>query len=342
MNESMPTLHDVARHAGVSPATVSRVLNKTALVNPRTLERVRASIEELHYTPVLRPQALPEPAGTIALIITDILNPFFPEIVRGVEDELSVHGYLMLLHNTLEDPRRERHALSLFSEQNVHGIIVCASRLSNDDLIEVHQRYKTPLVVLNKRIEYPGIHSILVDMENATYRATQHLLQLHHSRIGFLAGYPSFASSQVRRRGIETALSEKGMTLRDDWCMNSSVDIEGGFQAMSALLARSTAERPTGIIAYNDIIALGALHAIRVFGLRVPEDISIVGVDGISLAAHFNPPLTTIDQPKYRMGQIAMHMIRRMLAGQHPPDGGFTLLESPLIVRESTAVAKED
>lgn len=362
MENTLPTLQDVARRAGVSPATVSRVMNKTAPVNPHTVARVRAAIEALSYEPLSRPTTgngskskiaagdarvppspLPEPSGMIALVITDILNPFFPEIVRGVEDDSGVDGHLLLLYNTREDPRRERHALSLFSEQHVKGIIVCASRLPEADLIALHRLNRTPLVVLNRRIEYPGIHSILVDEENAAYRATQHLLRLGHRRIAFLAGYSSFAASQARRRGVEAALAEQGLMLRADWLIHSSIGIEGGFQAMSALLSRGGGEsdRPTGIVAYNDQIALGALHAIRLCGLSVPEDISVVGFDGIAMAAHFNPPLTTIDQPKYRMGQLAMQMIRRILAGDHPPEGGYTLMESPLVVRESTAPPRE-
>jgi DNA-binding LacI/PurR family transcriptional regulator len=127
------------------------------------------------------------------------------------------------------------------------------------------------------------------------------------------------------------------LCLRPEWSISNFPNVEGGFQGMSALLAQSGAEPPTAVVAYNDMIAIGALNAIRNHGLRVPEDISVVGFDGISIAAHTNPPLTTINQPKFQMGSLAMRMLHAMIRGQDMPGGGYTLMESPLIIRGSTA-----
>src|SRR5581483_4813896 len=330
-------LQDVARYAGVSPATVSRVLNNTAPVNEGTRARVLAAIAELGYKPTTIPPQAVTDQDTIALLITDILNPFFPEIVRGVEDEARDNSSAILLYNTSEDPQREAEILEILMRRRVEGVIVCASRIANSNLIALYERNKTPLVVINKRLNHPEIPCIIVDFENATYRSAQHLLRLNHTRIAYLAGHGTSESSQARRRGIEQALREVGLTLPSEWCPTSFPSIEGGFQAMSALLALSKAERPTAVITYNDIMAFGALHAIRTHALRVPDDISVVGCDGIAMAAHSNPPLTTIDQPKYRMGQLAMQILRQVISGHYTPGNGYTLMESPLIVRESTA-----
>ncbi len=143
----------------------------------------------------------------------------------------------------------------------------------------------------------------------------------------------------MRRRGVEMALAEAGLELRSEWVLPSYPDVNGGFQVMSALLALPPTQRPTAVITYNDLMALGALHAIRSHHLRVPEDISVIGIDNIHMAAHANPPLTTLAPPKHRMGRMAMQLLRRMMAGEEPPESGYTLVECPLIVRESTGPA---
>ncbi len=333
---SSPKLLDVARRAGVSPATVSRVLNNTAPVNEQTRNRVLATITEIGYQHPMITPAMHLNGGLIALVITDILNPFFPEIVRGVEDEAESSGLALLLYNTSEDPLREKKALQALSEQHVDGIIACASHIPMEDLVALRERNKTPLVVINRRINRPDIPCIVVDFENAAYRSAQHLLDLGHTRLAYLSGLGTMESSLARRRGIETALDEVGLRLPPEMCPTSFPNIEGGFQAVSALLSLPREQWPTAIIAYNDIMAFGALHAIRTHGLLVPDDISVVGCDGLLMAAHSNPPLTTIDQPKYNMGRLAMRTLRQMLNHQYTPMGGYTLMDSPLTIRESS------
>jgi LacI family transcriptional regulator len=336
---SQPTLVEVARQAGVSPATVSRVLNRSANVNAPTRERVLTAMLALGLD-VPSPAAVTPKAknlqGVIALLITDILNPFFPEVVRGVEEEAAISEHALMLCNTSEDHRREQQILQMLTERQVDGLIVCASRLASKDLIALHERNKTPMVVINRRLDYPGIPCITVDFENAAYRAAQHLLRLNHRRIAYLASQANSESSQARRRGIEQALNEHNLTLPPEFCTNSYPSIEGGFQAMSSLLTLPANQQPSAVIAYNDVMALGALHAIRTYRVQVPEEISVMGFDGIALAAHSNPPLTTIEQPKYRMGKLAMQMLRQVIQGQPALGTGYTLMESPLVVREST------
>jgi len=333
---SSPKLADVAHYAGVSSATVSRVLNNTAPVHESTRERVQTAIAALGYQHPLNTPAQQVTSGTIALLITDILNPFFPEIVRGVEDEAESSGFMLLLCNTSEDPIREKKALQSLSERHVDGIIACASRIPTEDLIALHEHNNTPLVVINRRLNQPDIPCVVVDLENAGYRSAVHLLDMNHKRLAYLAGLDTSESSRARRQGIEVALQEVGLNLPSEMCPSSFPSIEGGFQAVSALLSLPKEKWPTAIIAYNDIMAFGALHALRTYGLHVPNDISVVGCDGLLMAAHCNPPLTTIDQPKYTMGRIAMQMLRQLLHHQQTPMGGYTLMESPLIIRESS------
>jgi DNA-binding LacI/PurR family transcriptional regulator len=332
-----PKLADVAHYAGVSPATVSRVLNNTAPVHESTRERVQAAIAALGYQhPLNTTSERQASSGTIALLITDILNPFFLEVIRGIEDEAESSG--LLLCTTSEDPLREKKVLQALSERDVDGIIALAgqARIPTEDLIALHEYKNTPLVVVNRRINRPDIPCIVVDVQNAACRSAQHLLDLNHTRLAYLSGLETSDSSRARRRGIEAALKEAGLRLPPEMCPASFPSIEGGFQAVSALLSFPQEQWPTAIIAYNDIMAFGALHALRTHGLHVPNDMSVVGCDGLVMAAHCNPPLTTIDQPKYTMGRLAMQTLRQMLNHQHAPLGGYTLLESPLIIRESS------
>jgi len=333
-----PKLVDVARYAGVSPATVSRVLNNTAPVHESTRERVQAAIAMLGYQHPLNTPESHATSGTIALLISDILNPFFLEVMHGIEDEAESSELMLLLCTTSEDPLREKKALQALSERHVDGIIALAgqARIPTEDLIAFHEYKNIPLVVINRRINRPDIPCIVVDLENAAYRSAQHLLDLNHTRLAYLAGLETSESSRARRLGIEAALKEAGLTLPPEMCPASFPSIEGGFQAVSALLSFPEEKWPTAIIAYNDIMAFGALHALRTHGLHVPNDMSVVGCDGLLMAAHCNPPLTTIDQPKYNMGRLAMQTLRQMLNHQHSPIGGYTLMESPLIIRESS------
>lgn len=332
-----PRLIDVAREAGVSPATVSRVLNNSGPVTAGTRERVRSAMETLGYVqapPVIGTTVI---SRTIAVFITDILNPVFPEFLRGIEDEIGTQPIAVQVHNVAENAPPEKHPLTVLGTHQVDGVIAMASHIDEQDLIAIHEQRALPLVVVNRRISHAGIPSIVVDFEDAAYRSAQHLIGLRHTRVGFLAGFSAAHTSQARKRGIERALAELGLTLPAKWLVNCFPSIEGGFQAMSSLLALPAEDRPSAVITYNDLLAFGALHALRSQGLSAPEDMSVVGCDGIALAAHSNPPLTTIDQPKYRMGRLAMQMLRKLMDGDTSA-GGYMLMESPLITRESTAL----
>lgn len=330
-----PSVLDVAEHAGVSPATVSRVLNNTTNVRESVRARVLESIVAVGYK-VSTTRRASTTQKTVALLITDILNPFFPEIVRGVQDEARVDNTALLLCDSAEDPQWEQKILTTLANQSVDGVIVCASRLATQDLIAFHDRYRTPMVVVNRRIGHPDIPCIVVDFASAAYVAGRHLVNLGHTRIAYLAGPSATEASQVRRMGLEQAMQEANLTLDPELCLPGFPNVEGGFQAASVLLSMPENERPTAIMCYNDIVAIGALQAIRAHNLRVPEDISVVGFDDIAMAAHTNPPLTTIDQPKHRLGKLAMRMVRQMLQGEAIQGKGYTLVESPLVVREST------
>ncbi len=329
------TLEDVARHARVSTATASRVLHNTGPVSEDLRKKIQASVAALEY----RPHRIVKPRnpGTIALLVEDLLNPYFPELIRGVQDGANDYGSILTLYNLTDHPARPQLPFEKIGKQAIEGIIVTGTAPFHE-LLEWRERHSVPLVIINRQVSQPGVHCIKVDFENAMVRATQHLLSLGHTRIGHLASPVSGEIAESRIRGIESALQKAGLTLPPEWCpvVSPGAEVEGGYQAMRVLLDLPPDRRPTAVLAFNDIIAVGALHAVRVCGLRVPKDISIIGVDDISIAAHVDPPLTTIGQPKYRMGKLAVQTLRQMREAKMSLGSNCTLLESPLIVRESS------
>jgi DNA-binding LacI/PurR family transcriptional regulator len=315
------------------------VLNNSAPVGEEVRTRVLTSVTALGYVAPSPRQTDSALQRAVVLLIPDILNPYFAEIARGVQDEGALSGIMAVLLDTTEDPQLEEQSLRTLAGHPIGGIIACGSRTPVEQLIAVRSRYKVPMVVVNRNIRHPEIPSVMVDSKDATYRATRHLLDLGHARIAFIAGPSTSEAAQSRRRGIEAALTEAGLSLPPEWSISSLPNVNGGFLAMSSLLAPPVGDRPTAVIVYNDVMALGALHAARAHRQRVPEDISIIGFDDIAMAGHANPPLTTISQPKYRMGRLAMQLLHRMIQGQPLPGEGYTLMESPLIVRGSTGPA---
>jgi LacI family transcriptional regulator len=278
--------------------------------------------------------------GMIAVLTGDLLNPFFPEVIRGIQEEADKLEMILALYTLTGHPLRQERLMQRLSRRALAGVIIMGTS-PLPGMLAWQQELGIPIVVLNRRIEQPGIHSIIVNFENAVYRAAQHLLALGHTRIGYLEAHSTSQIGVARKRGLETALSEAGLSLRPELCslLPMGSEANGGFQAMGALMDKPTHERPTGVIAFNDVVALGALHAAQVRGLRVPRDVSVIGMDDIFVAAHTHPPLTTISQPKYDMGVMAVQAVSQMQGSNGNTTGGCTILESPLAVRDSTGPA---
>ncbi len=332
-----PTLSDVARRAGVSTASVSRVINNVGPISHALRDQVESAMKEVGYHPKhLVTAADSRPVKNVAVIINDALNPYFQQIVQGAQDEAEPNGLLVAVYDATFDAHRQKYILENIVQCRLDGLVVASAMLSPNDLIAFAQKRAVPIVAMHVRVPHPNIASIVVDFEAAAYRSVQHLLDLGHTRLAFLAGPSSIEASRARRHGIESALSARGLTLCPEWCPNCTANLEGGFQSMSSVLAISGQDHPTAVIAYNDLVAIGALNAIRTHGLRVPDDISVMGFDNIPMAAHTNPPLTTIAIPKYQMGKLAIQNLIQIERGELS-HGGYTLLESTLIVRDSTA-----
>lgn len=324
---------DVARVAGVSSASVSRVIHNTSPVSEDIRRRVEAAVQRLGYQARRTPKkSIAE--GVILLLTGNMSNPFFTEIIRGAQEEIDrQQGVLSLMQLS---PNRQQ-LVKAASSLPVTGIIL-AGASPFPELLAWREAGKLPLLVLNRRITQPGISCITVDFEDAYARATRYLINLGHTRIGYVDVASHSGTSQTRLGAFKNVLVEAGIPFRPELYASVGIDpyVHTGFQAASNLLALPVEERPTAILAFNDLLALGIIHAVRTHGLRVPEDISVIGCDDIPMATYAYPPLTTINQPKYEMGKLAVATVRKMAQESQEQTGSFTLMESTLIIRAST------
>ncbi|HUZ18078.1 MAG TPA: LacI family DNA-binding transcriptional regulator [Spirochaetia bacterium] len=330
-----PKLEDVAHYAGVSPASVSRVLNRVEPTSARLREAVENAARELGYIP--KRATSRTTAKSIAVLSPDLLNPYFNETAVGIEDRARDYGFVPFLANITRAGLDPAGVVDWLRTIDPKGCIVFGGVLSDEALIAFSLRTPFPVVAINQAVNHPGLKSITIDYAKATYTLSQHLFQLGHRDIVFLGGSQSAATSRGKIQGIENAARETGLDLGGDWIFPGAPTIEWGFQAMTALLSPVRARRPTAVVCSCDLVALGALHAVRSAGLSVPRDVSVVGFDDIDMACHANPPLTTISPPKYEMGAQAVELLVASRSDGDPIKN-YVMLESPLIVRESTAV----
>lgn len=332
---SKPTLEDIAARSGVSLATVSRVINQSRPVSEELGVRVKQAMDDLGFEPK-SPRL-----QTIAIVVPQILNPFLTAVVTGAQQEAERLGLYSVILNITENPERQRQHLQLLYHFSFDGIVVFHTNIDREIVLDLTARTNIPIVVIGRTIDSPKLYCINANRENAMYQGAKYLISLNHKNIAYISGQPDLEVSISRLRGIERAFAEANLSLQPHlyrWCEPT---IEAGFQVASSLLSQPPDERPTAIIGFNDLIAIGALHAIRSVGLNVPDDVSVVGFDDIYLSLHTNPPLTTVAQPKYRMGRLAMQKIFDLLQGNTSGTEMFTPLECPLIVRESTAPCKK-
>ncbi len=337
---SRPTMADVARQSSVSITSVSRLINNSGPINEETRTRIEAAMARLGFEPRRVPAK--EAEQTIAVVTGDLLNAYFPEVIRGIQEEADSYGMLTILFTLTDVPQRQQQVMQKLGKHVADAIVLLGTPIP-PALVEIQSRRRIPMVVINRPAAGPALGSITVDFENAGCRAAQHLMMLGHTRIGFAANFNSNLDISVaRRRGVEQALHEAGYALRPEWSIVAppGQEMDGGYQAMHALLTHAMTDRPTAMVCFNDGLAVGVEHAIHAAGLRVPEDISVIGFDDIAIAAHASPPLTTISQPKYRIGMMAVQMLRKMM--RDPAALGDSIqTESPLIVRESTGPCVE-
>jgi LacI family transcriptional regulator len=327
----MTSIRDVAKRAGVSPITVSRVINNDSYVSAETRRRVEEAINELNYIPnALGPSLRSKRTQTLALVLSDITNPFWTTVARGVEDTANKHGYHIIIGNTDELPEKQEEYLVFLLKKQVDGfLLVPASSRSLDTL----QKRHTPFVVLDRRVTDAEVDTVRGDSEEGAYTLTKHLIELGHQRIAIISGPQHVSTAIDRVSGYLRALSEAGLidTQQIIWAEYTH---ESGSQFTKALLLSDL--RPTAIFAANNFIAIGVMWALREFGLRVPQDMSVVAFDDFPLTQTIDPFFTVAAQPAYEMGEQATALLLARLAGNAPEGCQDIVLPVEIIVRESS------
>ena len=328
------TIADIAREAGVSRATVSLALNGKPGVAPETRRRILEIAEKLHYQPNASARGLAlQKTQTIGVIVPDIGSPFYAELIRGVEEEASRAGYYLMLLTTAGKPSREEMYFRLLGEQRVDGIIVLTPR-GDEALLRRIQAKGFPLVVVDRDIQSADdVVEVVVDNFHGALEAMEYLLDLGYRRIGFINGVPGLQASQDRLRGYQVALQEHGIAPDPELIVAGDFQDSGGYRAMQKLL--SLEPRVEAVFAASDMMAFGAVRAIRERGLEVPQDIAVVGFDDIPVATYFDPPLTTVRQPMAKMGAIACRLLLQEIRGETILERKVTL-RTELVVRAST------
>jgi DNA-binding LacI/PurR family transcriptional regulator len=336
------TVYDVARRAGVSIATVSRALNDRSRVSEQTRARVLQVARELGYQPDDLARGLVGKATrTIALLLPDITNPFFPELVKGVQTVTDERGHLLLLCHNADNTDKAIDDLVLLRRKQVDGVIMIGSGAIDAERISTAIA-DLPVVLVDRMDGFPGASVVAVDHRAGARQAVEHLLGLGHRDIAHLAGPPNVQVSHDRQAGWVDALSAAGVDVARQFVVAGDFQEEGGYAGGQAFLAAGTGA--SAIFAANDLTAIGLLSALSEAGVRVPADISVVGFDGIHLAAYTNPKLTTVAQPIFQLGQHAAELLLDRLVEEEPRPAGqveHVILETRMITGASAAPARE-
>ncbi len=328
------TLEDIAERSGVSITTVSRVINASRPVGKATERRVKKVIEELGFTPKKRPSIRTQPA-TIAFVTEDVQNPASTAMLAGAQDEADKLGMALVPLYINKKHGMHEPSLNLLGNLSLDAIVLMHLQIEPEELRRLYHYDNIPIVLLERIVDSPCVHCIDADRETGMFQAAKYLISLKHSRIGYISCQMG-KISEIRLRGVQRALTEAGLSLAPQLLQWGAPSIEGGFQAAGTMLRNSLENPPSAIIVFSDLLAIGAMRAVRAAGFRIPEDISIIGFDNIYFSPYTNPPLTTVSQPLTYFGQLAVRKIYEHLQGYEPNIQGFTFLECPLVVREST------
>jgi LacI family transcriptional regulator len=333
-NPTNVTIKDVARRSGVSPMTVSRVINQSQRVSPVTRSRVEQAISDLGYVPSRLARGLSrQKTGTIALIVPDVANPFFTLIVRGAEDVARRAGYRVLLCDTRFDLTLEAEVIEEMIAHRVEGIVIAPVSDASRGQLKRLARFGVPFVLIDRTIPGMDCDVVLGDSTAGARRLVEHLIALGHRRIGMIVEDENVSTARERRAGYAEALEGAGIPLDPALVGRATADPHGGVVGMQTLLR--LAERPTAVFTVNNLVALGAIEAVRAAGLEVPDDIALVCYDDIEFASRLYPFLTVMLQPAETFGSLGTQLLFERIDGRRLDGGRKVVLPADFVVRES-------
>lgn len=335
------TIKMIAKHAGVSPATVSYVLNNTRYVSPELTERVLAAVKELNYVPNAVARGLRIKASkTIGLVLPDITNPFFPELAKGCEDVAYAAGYNVIMMSTDYKKDKFESAVLQIREGKVDGLILANTLLDDQPIIEQLIKEDYPIVLAHRRL--PGLKVDTVrakDFEGA-FDATNHLIKQGHQKIGFITGVEGSSIIVDRFQGFKKAMNAAGLAITSEWMRAGNDNYQVSYDETKKMLNTPKDKRPTAILIHSDVIAMGVLDAVSDLGIEVPKELALISFDDLVFTANRSIQLTTVRIPRYEIGQLAAEMLLRRLDGNGPEHREEVLLSPKLIVRRTCGYTK--
>jgi len=331
------TMEEIARLAGVSKSTVSKVFNNDERISVATREKVLKIAKKFNYRPSRVPRSLKtKRTKAVGLVLPNVMNPFFPGIIKGVEDVALENGYMVVFCNTDEQVEKETLYFQMFEDHWIDGIIISGVTGESEEekkyIKDLHKK-GIHVVLIDREIEGYFTNVVMIDNQGAAFKATKHLLDLGHRRIGFISAPLKIRIFTERLKGYKKALAETGVDFGKDLVIEGDQTSKSGEEAVRYFL--SLKNPPTAIFATNDVMAIGALRELQRNNLKVPDDVSVVGFDDIPLASLVNPPLTTIAQPIYEIGAQAMKLLIRNIEKKDVVKSKI-ILDTKLVIREST------
>ncbi|WP_026567651.1 LacI family DNA-binding transcriptional regulator [Bacillus sp. UNC41MFS5] len=333
------TVYDIAKEAEVSVSTVSRVLNGTAPVKESTREKIMALINKYQFQPNALARSLTKKeTKMIGVILPDITNPFFPEVFWGVENEANSKGYTFFLCNTSGQPELESQSLTILREKQVDGIIFMGGRInlshcSQELAKEVEDiAKKIPIVLVNGNLPDSSLHRVIINEGKGAEMLTQHLIDLGHNEIAFFGGYDYVSTTTHKVKTFKKTMKANGFKVPNEWVLYGDFSMDAGKKMMAEILKREN--RPTAIFCVNDVTAVGAVKVAVEAGLRIPEDMAIVGFDDTILASTVIPELTTVSQKSLELGKNAVNILHKLINNEKVKK--VTVIEPELVIRDST------
>lgn len=326
------SIKDVAKEAGVSIATVSRVLNDVDVVNEETKKKVNDAIEKLDYRPNIVARSLKtQKTRTIGIVIPDISSQFYPEIVRGAEDVANIYNYNVILCNTDLDVQKEIEYLKVLREKMVDGIIYMSSSLA-ENILNLLNNLKLPTVLVETKGEDNGYPSVTIDNEKAAYDATSYLIKKGNKKIAYVGVKPDTPNaSALRFQGYKRALIENGIEYDENLVQFGGLKATDGRDGMEVILGKAKID---AVFCASDEIAMGVINILRDNGIEVPKDVDVIGFDNIYASSIYYPKLTTVEQPMYDMGSVGMRMLIKII-NKKEVEREHYVLEHKIIERDS-------
>lgn len=330
----MSTIREVAKLAGVAPITVSRVLNNSGYFRPEIQARVEAAAAELHYVPNQLARSLRfNRTQTLALVLSDVTNPFWTTVARGVEDAASEQNFTVILCNTDESDEKQEQYLSVLLRKRVDGILLVPTS-STPEPVQKIQKQGVKVVVLDRTIPGADVDMVRCASTEGSYQLTRHLIELGHRRIAALAGPANVSVSHERLAGFRHAFAEAKLPVDESLIFHGEFTVESGIQMATMAMQQSTA--PTAIYGMNNFIAIGALKTLQRMNLRCPQDVSVVSFDDLPSAMVVDPFLTVVAQPAYEIGRQATQLLLQRIANPTHTPVREVLLPTQFIIRQST------